>query len=80
MVARDHVAWLVAGLLYATGTLAAFFLSVAVGLFGFQERLRGPWQERAGAVEALAALVLVGLIAARSRRVTPTVRSRLQGT
>jgi hypothetical protein len=75
IVAWDRIASLVAGVLYATGTLAAFFLSVAVGMFGFHERLRGPWQEGAGAVEVLAALLLVGLIAARARRVTPTVRS-----
>lgn len=76
IVAWDHVASLLAGLLYATGTLAAFFLSVAVGMFGYHERLRGPWQERAGVVEALAAVALLGLIAVRTRRVSPTVRSR----
>jgi hypothetical protein len=68
IVAWDHVASLVAGLLYATGTLAAFFVSVAVGMFGFHERLRGPWQEGAGAVEALAAMLFLGLIAARVLR------------
>ncbi|MDX6548845.1 MAG: hypothetical protein QOG33_2395 [Gaiellales bacterium] len=70
IVAWDHVAALVAGLLYAAGTLAAFFVSVAVGMFGFHERLRGPWQERAGAVELLAVLLLLGLIAVRIRRST----------
>jgi hypothetical protein len=68
IVAWDHVAALVAGLLYAVGTLAAFFVSVEVGMFGFHERLRGPWQERAATVEILAALLLLGLIAARARR------------
>jgi hypothetical protein len=68
ILAWDHIAALVAGLLYAAGTLAAFFVSVAVGMFGFHERLRGPWQERAGAVELLAALVLLGLIAVRAGR------------
>jgi hypothetical protein len=62
-----HVASLVAGLLYAAGTLAGFFASVAVGLFGFHERLRGPWQEAAGLVEATALMVFAVLIAAQLR-------------
>lgn len=80
VAAWDHVAPLVAGLLYAAATLAAFFVSVAVGLFGFRERLRGPWQERAGAFEALAVMVFVVLIAARAHRAKTPVRSRLQAT
>jgi hypothetical protein len=80
IVAWDRVASLVAGLLYAAGTLAGFFISVEVGLFGFHERLRGPWQERAGAVEALAVLLFAVLIAARVRRhtaVMPTTQQRV---
>ena len=80
IVAWDQVASLVAGLLYAAGTLAAFFISVAVGLFGFQERLRGPWQERAGVIEAVAVVLFAVLIAVRARRVAHSARSRLQGT
>jgi hypothetical protein len=80
IVAWDHMAPLVAGLMYAAGTLAGFFISVEVGLFGFQERLRGPWQERAGAVEALAVVLFLVLIAARARRVAPPATSQLQAT
>jgi hypothetical protein len=80
IVAWENVAPLVAGLLYAAGTLAGFFISVEVGLFGFHERLRGPWQERAGAVEALAVVLFLVLIAVRARRVAPTATSQLQAT
>jgi hypothetical protein len=58
----------------SAATLGAFFLSVAVGLFGFHERLRGPWQERAGVVEALAVAVFLVLIAVRARRRAPAAR------
>jgi len=78
IVAWENVAPLVAGLLYAAGTLAGFFISVEVGLFGFQERLRGPWQERAGAVEALAVVLFLVLIAVRARWVAPTATSQRQ--
>jgi hypothetical protein len=47
---------------------------VAVGLFGYHERLRGPWQERAGVIEALAVVVFLVLIAARARRRAPAAR------
>jgi hypothetical protein len=73
VAAWDRVTALVAGLLFSAGTLAAFFASVAVGLFGFHERLRGPWQEAAGVVEALAVVVFVVLIAARSQDARPAV-------
>jgi hypothetical protein len=62
VVRWHHIASLVAGLLYAAGTLIAFFTSVEVGLFGFHERLRGPWQERAGVVEAAAVILFALLI------------------
>ena len=65
---RDRLAPLVAGLLFSAGTLAAFFASVAVGLFGYHERLRGPWQEAAGVVEGVATVVFLVLIATRARR------------
>lgn len=65
---RDRLAPLVAGLLFSAGTLAGFFASVAVGLFGFHERLRGPWQAAAGVVEGLAVVVFLVLIAAHARR------------
>lgn len=74
MTARDRMAALVAGLVFSAATLAAFLTSVAVGLFGYHERLRGPWQERAGVVEALAVAVFLVLIAARARRRAPAAR------
>jgi hypothetical protein len=77
VVARDRLGPLVAGLLFSAGTLGAFLASVAVGLFGFHERLRGSWQEGAGAVEALAVIVFLVLIAVRLRRRTTPARSRL---
>jgi hypothetical protein len=74
VAARDRPAALGAGLLFSAATLVAFGLSVAVGLFGFHERLRGPWQERAGVVEALAVAVFLVLIAVRARRRAPAAR------
>lgn len=75
IVAWQRSVTLVAGLLYAAGTLAAFFVSVEVGLFGFHERLRGPWQERAGAVEALALLLFAVLIVTTARRDVTSLRA-----
>jgi hypothetical protein len=75
IVALQRSVTLVAGLLYAAGTLAAFFVSVEVGLFGFHERLRGPWQERAGAVEALALLLFAVLIVTTARRDVTSLRA-----
>ena len=57
-----------AGIIYAAGTLAGFFLSVEVGLFGFHESLRGGWQESAGLVEIAATLSLIVLLIAQTRR------------
>jgi hypothetical protein len=59
---------LVAGLTYSGATLAAFFFSVTVGLFGFQERFRGPWQERAAIIEALAMLLFATLVTTHGHR------------
>jgi hypothetical protein len=70
----DRLAPLVAGLLFSTGTLAAFFASVAVGLFGYHERLRGPWQEAAGVVEGVAIVVFLVLIARARRRSASSAR------
>jgi hypothetical protein len=39
---RDRLAPLVAGLLFSVGTLAAFFASVAVGLFGLPRAAERP--------------------------------------
>jgi hypothetical protein len=67
LVARPQPAVTVAGILYAAGTLAGFFLSVEVGLFGFHESLRGGWQETAGLVEVAATLSLAVLLIAQTR-------------
>jgi hypothetical protein len=53
-----------AGVAYSAATLVAFFLSVYHGLFGYVERLTGPWQEAAGAVELAAVAVLLPLLVA----------------
>jgi hypothetical protein len=61
-------AWLLAaGIGYAAGTLAAFFISVYHGLFGYVETLSGGWQLAAAGVE-IAALVLLLPISALSLR------------
>jgi hypothetical protein len=53
-----------AGVVYSATTLVAFLLSVYHGLFGYVERLTGPWQEAAGAVELAAVAVLLPLLVA----------------
>jgi hypothetical protein len=58
--------WVVAsGIGFAAATLAAFFVSVYHELFGYVERLNGPWQLAAGAVEAAAIVVLVPVFVLR---------------
>jgi hypothetical protein len=56
-----------AGVVYSMATLAGFFLSVYQGLFGYVERLTGPWQEAAGGVEFAAIVVLLPLLVAGMR-------------
>ena len=58
--------WAVLGAVYCATTLAVFLISVRWGLFGYQETLRGAWQERAAAVEIAGALAC--LAAARIGR------------
>ena len=53
-----------AGVAYAGATLTGFFLSVFVGLFGFNESLTGAYQEAAGALEVAAIVVLSPVIIA----------------
>jgi hypothetical protein len=65
----------VAGLGYSLGTLVAFAVSVAVGLFGFHESLWGPWQVAAGAVE-LAAVLVLWVAAAQEGRTDRKVPTR----
>jgi hypothetical protein len=64
LLVSSHPLAVVAGVLYSAGTLVAFFLSVYHGLFGYVERLTGPWQEAAGAVELAAVAVLLPLLVA----------------
>lgn len=56
------------GIGFAAVTLAAFFVSVYHELFGYVERLNGPWQLAAGAVEAAAIVVLVPVFVLQTRR------------
>jgi hypothetical protein len=58
------------GLGYAVGTLAAFFISVYHGLFGFIEALNGTPQMIAALAEATA-IALLALSLARARPITP---------
>ena len=63
--------WLPAvGIGYAGATLAAFFVSVYRGLFGYVESLSGDWQLAAGAVEiaAIVALATSLILTGASRR------------
>jgi hypothetical protein len=58
--------WVVAsGIGFAAGTLAAFFVSVYHGLFGYVESLSGSWQLAAGGVEAAAIILLVPVFIVR---------------
>jgi len=65
------------GLGYAASTLAAFFVSVYYGLFGFGETLAGTPQMIAALAEATA-IALLALSLARSHAIAPN-RGRLEG-
>lgn len=68
-----------AGIAYAVATLGSFVLSVYRGLFGYVERLNGPWQAAAGGVELAAIAVLLPLLVA-SMRSRMKVRGLQAGT
>jgi hypothetical protein len=51
-----------AGIVYSLATLGGFFFSVYHGLFGYVERLNGPWQDAVGGVELAAIVVLLPLL------------------
>jgi len=72
LLVSSHPVTAAAGVGYSAATLGGFFLSVYHGLFGYVERLTGPWQEAAGGVELAAIAVLLPLLVAsmrgRSRR------------
>jgi hypothetical protein len=59
LLLSSHPLAMTMGIAYAAATLGSFFLSVYGGLFGYVERLNGPWQGAAGSVEAAAIAVLL---------------------
>jgi hypothetical protein len=65
---NPYSALLAAG--YALATVAAFLWSSLFGLFGYHERLVGPWQITAAAIEITTALLAV-LVLALLRHGTP---------
>lgn len=58
-----HPVLMVAGALFAVGTIGGLLLSVHVGLFGFRDSLEAPFATQTLAIEAAAALVLTGTAA-----------------
>ncbi len=73
IVVRPRALWSALGAAFCLGTLGAFLVSVHWGLFGYQETLRGAWQERAAGVElagAVAGSAAAALTWRRSRRRT----------
>jgi hypothetical protein len=72
LLLSSHPMFVTAGVLYAALTLAGFFFSVYHGLFGYEERLRGPWQEAAGGLEIAAIVVLLPLLAQGIRTASPS--------
>ena len=49
--------WPLLGAAYCVATLGAFLWSVRWGLFGYQERISGPWQTRAAVAEVIGTLI-----------------------
>jgi len=64
LLLSSRLSVLAAGILYASATLGAFFLSVYHGMFGYVEHLTGPWQEAVGGVEVAAIVTLLPLVVA----------------
>jgi hypothetical protein len=60
---RPRLLWAALGSAFCLATLAGFLISVHWGLFGYQETLRGAWQERAAAVEIVGAIACACLAA-----------------
>ena len=67
LLVSSHPLPIAAGIAFAAGTLAFFFVSVYHGLFGYTESLRGPWQEAAFGIELAAIVVLAPLLVAGLR-------------
>ncbi len=69
-----HVLVMLAGALFAVGTMAGLIISVEVGLFGFQDTFSAPYTTTSLIVEAAATVVLAAAsfgAVARSRRSEP---------
>ncbi len=69
-----------AGLGFAVSTLGAFFISVYVGLFGFQEALSGTSQLIAGIAEGVAIVLLAPTVAVRGLRAWHKLRGHSAST
>lgn len=75
LLVRGGVLLALGGIAYAAGTLAAFFVSVYVGLFGFVEVLDGTPQIVAALAEASAIMLLLLSVASeRAAESGPAVR------
>jgi hypothetical protein len=72
MVLVDRRRWIWAALAaaYCVATVGSFLWSVQFGLFGYQETLRGAWQERAAVIEIAGAVVstAAAMLVARANR------------
>ena len=66
LLLRPRLLWAALGAVFCLATLGGFLISIHWGLFGYQETLRGAWQERAAIVEILGAIVC-GFFAGQSR-------------
>jgi len=67
LLVSSHPLAAAAGVGFAAGTLAFFFVSVYHGLFGFTESLWGDWQEACAGTELAAIVVLVPVLIAEVR-------------
>jgi hypothetical protein len=70
LVDRRRWMWAALAAAYCIATLGSFLWSVQFGLFGYQETLRGTWQERAAVVEIAGAVLsaAAAILAARAQR------------
>jgi len=78
IVLRRGGVWPLIGAAFCAATLGAFLWSVRWGLFGYQESLHGPWQERAAAAEIAGTIAC--LAAALAGRTTAQRSSALRTT
>jgi hypothetical protein len=69
LVDRRRWVWAALAAAYCVATLGSFLWSVEFGLFGYQETLRGAWQERAAAIEIAGAVLsaAAAILAARAQ-------------